>query len=266
MYQLSLSLKKELKPIITFDDAERNLINSLINQMIKNKKMGWSFSALEKNYNLLFSNTDECFKKLAKENNENWETLEEIALEINRNLLNYLASQNTFLDHTRHFLSQTFGKDSDEFKNFEKLTNNLFDEHFAYRFLYKIRNYTVHSGFSLCAISIEKNNQSVTYIPKFIINDLLESKDWGKVKQDLINIENDFSAFNIIRESFECYQKLQGFLVNILEKTNESYQNLILQMFKIEKQYLSNFCFLIDNGNEIKVSQIPIHYFKLNVA
>ncbi len=73
MYQLSLSLKKELKPIITFDDAERNLINSLINQMIKNKKMGWSFSALEKNYNLLFSNTDECFKKLAKENNENWE-------------------------------------------------------------------------------------------------------------------------------------------------------------------------------------------------
>lgn len=262
MYQLSLSLKKEQKPIIHFNDSEKDLINSSINQMIKNKKMEWSFELLEKNYNILFSTTDSCFKNLAMENNDTWEKLEKTTLEINRNLHNYLASQNTFLDHSRHYLSQTFGKASDEFLNFEKLTNTLFDDHFAYRFLYKMRNYTVHCGFSLCAISIKKNNQSVIYIPKFIIEDLLESKDWGKiVKEDLLKIEEDFPAFNIVKDSFECFEKLQNYLVNILSKANGQYQNSILKLLKVNKENLDDYCFLIDNGIEVKISAIPTHYF-----
>lgn len=262
MYQLSLSLKTEHKPIICFNDSEKNLINSSINQMIKNKKMEWSFELLEKNYNELFSKTDSCFKNLVIENNDSWEKLEKTTLEINRNLLNYLASQNTFLDHSRHYLSQTFGKTSEEFLNFEKLTNTLFDNHFAYRFLYKMRNYTVHCGFSLCAISIEKDNQSVTYTPKFIIEDLLESKDWGKiVKEDLLKIEKNFSAFNIVKDSFECFKKLQNYIVTILLKANALNQNSILELLKINKENLNKYCFLIDNGEEVKISEIPTHYF-----
>lgn len=262
MKKVSIGLKSNHKPIITFNNSENNLINNCINGMIKNKKMEWSFSALEKNYKVLFSNTDLIFTKLAIENNDTWEKLEKAALEINRNLLNYLATQNTFLDHSRHFLSQTFGKNSPEFKNFEILTTKLFDENFAYRFLYKIRNYTVHCGFALSAISISKNKSEIIYTPKFMINELLLSKDWGPVKSDLLKIKDDFSAFDIVKDCFICFKILQEYLINFLSKSNLSHQNNILELLKIEKNSLKDYCFLIENGIDINVAEIPIHYFK----
>lgn len=35
----------------------------------------------------------------------------------------------------------------------------------AFRSIHKIRNYTVHSGFLLCVISVARNEQSIVYTP-----------------------------------------------------------------------------------------------------
>lgn len=97
--------------------------------------------------------------------------------------LNYLTSINTFLDHNLKFLSTRFGKDSEEKAEFEKLTSQLFDENFEYRLLYKLRNYTVHVGFSICGISSEEyrvdaSMKRVSYTPCLLNDELLKNKNF----------------------------------------------------------------------------------------
>jgi len=263
MYKLALVLKSDHTPIINFSSAERDKINNSIDQLVKNQKISWSFSLLEKNFKTLFSITDQELRTLSLNSEYTWEQLENVTLEVNRNLLNYLASQNTYLDHARFYLSRTFGKESEELKLFDKKTSELFDSHFAYRFLYKMRNFTVHCGFSLCSITIRKSTQNVTFIPKFMISELKDGFDWGRiVKQDLSEIKDDFSAFDIIHQSFECFKQLHGCLSSIINKLNEETAKNVLNMLDVSKEELYKHCFLIQYEKETKIGEIPIHYFK----
>ena len=61
--------------------------------MIRNKKLEWAFIFLDKNFSILFSETDQLFNKLSLAKVNTWEELESATLEINRNLLNYLAKK-----------------------------------------------------------------------------------------------------------------------------------------------------------------------------
>jgi hypothetical protein len=263
MYKLSLGLKSNHSPVIQFNNEEKDKINSSIDQLIKNQKLRWSFNLLDKNFKTLFSKTDQELKTLSLNPEYTWEQLENLTFEVNRNLLNYLASQNTYLDHARFYLSRTFGKESEQLKLFDKKTSELFDNYFAYRFLYKMRNFTVHCGFSLCSITIQKSSQQVTFIPKFMISELMDGFDWGKiVKQDLAEITDDFSAFDVIHQSFECFKQLNDCLSSILEKLNYEKTKIVLDTLRISKEDLSQYCFLIEYENETKIGEIPTHYFK----
>ncbi|MBK0368654.1 hypothetical protein [Flavobacterium agrisoli] len=263
MYKLALALKSDHKPIINFSSADRDKINNLIDQLVKNQKISWSFSLLEKNFKTLFSNTDQEFKTLSLNSQYTWEQLENATLEVNRNLLNYLASQNTYLDHARFYLSRTFGKESEQLKLFDKKASEVFDNHFAYRFLYKMRNFTVHCGFSLCSITIQKSSKNVIFIPKFLISELKDGFDWGKiVKEDLSEIKEDFSAFDVIHQSFECFKQLNYCLSSIIKTLTDETTKTALNILTISKEDLHKYCFLIEYENETKIGEIPIHYFK----
>jgi len=263
MYKLALALKTDHTPIIKFNSAERDKINNSIDQLVKNQKISWSFNLLEKNFNTLFSITDQELKTLSLNSEYTWEQLENVTLEVNRNLLNYLTSQNTYLDHARFYLSRTFGKESQQLKSFDKKTTELFDNHFAYRFLYKMRNFTVHCGFSLCSITIRKSTKNVTFIPKFMISELKDGFDWGKiVKQDLSEIKDDFSAFDVIHQSFECFKELNNCLSYIIKTLTDETAKTALNILTISKEDLHKYCFLIEYENESKIGEIPIHYFK----
>jgi hypothetical protein len=62
--------------------------------------------------------------------------------------VNWLLGFRAFLDHVQAHLSELFGKSSEEIHKFKEVTNRAFDSHFGYRFLYRLRNYTQHCGFS----------------------------------------------------------------------------------------------------------------------
>ncbi len=147
MCKLFLGLKANNEPIVKFSNSEKEIINSSINQMIINKKLEWAFQILETNFNELFSQTNTLFQNLSLQNNHSWEELETVTLEINRHFLNYLASQNAYLDHSLKYLNNHFGDNSNQFLGFKTLTKNFFDNKFAYRLLYNLRNYSIHYGY-----------------------------------------------------------------------------------------------------------------------
>ncbi|MBL7868348.1 MAG: hypothetical protein JNM71_10030 [Flavobacterium lindanitolerans] len=110
-------------------------------------------------------------------------------LETNKVVMNVLIAFKFFLDNAETYLKRKFNKDSQIVQNYLKLTKDIFDSSFAYRFLYKLRNYTAHLGFPLEYIHFDikfnhENPQLSTNSPQLILNieNLKKEKElFGKI-------------------------------------------------------------------------------------
>ncbi len=118
------------------------------------------------------------------------ETLDDLA---NRRFLNYLASFRFFLDHTETRLARSYRKDPSVRGAFAVATTTAFDRTFAYRFLYKLRNYAQHCGVPIGHVKIdtvaaEPHAAVVQRMAALSLDvpELLEQFDkWGPVEKDL---------------------------------------------------------------------------------
>lgn len=108
----------------------------------------------------------------------------------NRYLVNYLASITFFLNYTERKLKIAFGTNSDEVRRFTAATNEAFDTSFAYRFMYKLRNYSQHCDHPVGTVSIRMRPHDIensTLEMHCVTEQLLrEFTSWGvRVKADL---------------------------------------------------------------------------------
>jgi hypothetical protein len=76
-----------------------------------------------------------------------------LILDINRVLLNLLASVRMYLDHTETSIKRRYGGASQNWVNFKQACSRAYDGLFSYRFLYKLRNYAQHCGLPLNSFS-----------------------------------------------------------------------------------------------------------------
>lgn len=67
-------------------------------------------------------------------------------LDINRQLLNWLLSVRTYLDHMELSIKRRHGKDSAIWRSFRAACVAAYDSSFSYRFIYRLRNYAQHMG------------------------------------------------------------------------------------------------------------------------
>lgn len=113
--------------------------------------------------------------------------------EVNRKLLNFLASGRLYLDHTETRLKRSYGDDSHEAKKFDSITSEAYDDFFAYRFFYQLRNYVQHCGMGIDLISnyssskgipshIDSHEINIRFNPKRLLQDF---DRWKHVKKDL---------------------------------------------------------------------------------
>jgi hypothetical protein len=117
-------------------------------------------------------------------------------LDVNRAMLNLLASVRTYLDHTATNISEKYGKDSENFKNYEKYTKEAYDTNFSYRFLYRLRNYSQHRGLPLDHIKFtaepSKENPKVPFFRMVVgvtrDKALANYDGWSKVRAELANM------------------------------------------------------------------------------
>ena len=67
-----------------------------------------------------------------------------LALTVNRKLSSFLSAMRSFLDHSEMRIKRRYGNTSLEADAFRSACSTLFDQSFAYRFAYKLRNYSQH--------------------------------------------------------------------------------------------------------------------------
>ena len=73
-----------------------------------------------------------------------------LRIRIATTIVNYLTSMKMFLDHSELDLKRRDDKDSGvRFKNWRIDCSAEYDDYFAYRFLYRFRNYILHIGLPL---------------------------------------------------------------------------------------------------------------------
>ncbi|NDK57382.1 hypothetical protein [Pontibacter fetidus] len=137
-------------------------------------------------------------------------------LNTNRLFLNYLSSIRTFLDHSETFLKRKYGAGSSQFLEFKKMISFYFDNSFAYRFFYKLRNYAQHISLPIDSFQFsskynqENNKLNGTITAAFNRNKLLANYDsWGTVKKDLVKEDAEFDITPLIVEMTSNIQEIE---------------------------------------------------------
>lgn len=196
----------------------------------------------------------------------------DLLLQSNRVILNLLSSFKFFLDNGEAYLKRKYGKDSCESKEFRELTRNEFDNVFAYRFLIKLRNYSLHLGFPLIGLELraEKNIETLlntTGSLQLSINiDLIKKEKnlLGKiVYNDIKNLEEDIDLKPLIVDLYSSILKIQKF---IFSKQKEEIENAISNLetfagkYKTKTNDINVFNNLLENGNEITFNAYHIPF------
>jgi hypothetical protein len=236
------------------------------------------FSENERLYKLTLLNYQEFLEsiigysaKYKKEPaNVTFEFLDEISLNINRTLLNYLFSVRAFLDHTEAKLKKIYGANSSNYLNFYKICSEEYDKNFSYRFLYRLRNYSQHCGLPIEQIYLESEEKPVfsgliksRLIVKFKKSTLLRYNGWGPLKQEIDKLPDEIEVVSVVSSFWRSLDKVNNVLIEDnkteLFDSAEYIQHLISQ---IKSDEGSPVIFrIIDYGKtkNILFLNIPLH-------
>jgi hypothetical protein len=141
-----------------------------------------------------------------------------------------LSAFRAFDDRTSHQLSRRYGHDSDELRAFKHALSVEYDEVFAYRFSYKLRNYSQHCGSPICRIDAgahRLSNGEVTrrFVPLFDSGKLLAEYDgWNsRVVSDLQYIAGEFPVTFVVDQLMaSCTRAYATLVVRLAGRIKEA--------------------------------------------
>jgi hypothetical protein len=171
-------------------------------------------------------------------------------LDLNRRVLNLLASVRMYLDHTDRRLKKLYGEESAIFKSFNASRKSAYDNHFGYRFLEGFRNYAQHNALPVDFMQVDAQRRTdkpdiVSYSLQVGINrDALLQKDAQKlksvIKTDLLNQPAIIEFNPLLKTLMECLRKISRNLAEAelptLHESASYIKNLVARMPKIEGQ------------------------------
>lgn len=131
----------------------------------------------------------------------------EAKLDVNRHFLNFLSAVRQLLDHTELRLKRQYLENPEILKVFQKRTSAAFDNVFAYRFIYKLRNYSQHCGSPIGIVEYESRNGNAGET-KHILHLMFDASEllrvggdlWGPVKTDLKKFNSKFPVDTLPRK------------------------------------------------------------------
>lgn len=124
----------------------------------------------------------------------------EAKIDVNRHFLNFLAAVRQLLDHTETRLKREYAESPEVFEVFRKHTVAAFDGVFAYRFIYKLRNFTQHCGAPVGVVNFETKAIGNAGMLMHTLHLLFDAEQllrdggdvWGPVKADLRTLGSRF--------------------------------------------------------------------------
>lgn len=121
-------------------------------------------------------------------------------LDVNRHFLNFLSAVRQLLDHTEMRLKRQYKDSPEVYETFRKRTSKAFDRVFAYRMLYKLRNYSQHCGAPIGIVDYQSEMKRGSEEIVHTLHLLFDAQQllhvggdvWGPVRADLKKIGAKF--------------------------------------------------------------------------
>jgi hypothetical protein len=197
-------------------------------------------------------------------------TSQSMLLEANRNILNVLTSFVFFLDNAKTYLKRRYRDNEKIMLEFEKLKSYHYDSSFAYRFLTKLRNYSIHMGFPLIGLGF--NVDEIKDNPEEMVGDVLlyaniealkkEKKLFGGMYNEILALNEDVDLRPLIKDLSKSIIEIQKFIHLIQMKfveTSIEYINNITRDFKSDTNEIKLYyvCNRTNDDAEILVYDVP---------
>ncbi|WP_372396413.1 hypothetical protein ABMY26_11520 [Azospirillum sp. HJ39] len=149
--------------------------------------------------------------------------------------MTFLSSFKSFLDHAETKIKRKYKENSSIHNNFIKETNYLYDNHFSYRFMSKLRTISQHVMLPISVFNINVEQQNDSNKPKHCVSIIAERKEllngWGKwgarMEKELSELPDRINLLPIINEHAICIKKLFCSFIEI-EKDKLNYASLCL--------------------------------------
>ena len=154
-------------------------------------------------------------------------------------MTNILNSVRTYDDHLRHQLISNFGRKENKYlERYKKLTSEVYDNSFEYRFCIKLRNYTQHMRNPVDKISYhsyvfrkEPMEMAFTASPIVFKNRLLEYDKWSTVKQDIESFDKETDLVPIFELFFNALTYIHSNIRKEMEDVYQECKQWITQLY-----------------------------------
>lgn len=199
---------------ISEDELTKYKINKdKISEFSKNQEL---FEIVKLNHQDYQTTSTTYFNTYQKNSYMDWSLADGIKTDINRLIINFLSSFRTFLDHFDRTLSKQYGNNSQIYLLFKQMLSYYYDNCFAYRFLYHLRNYTQHCGMPIHSITFsseldKENNSKTNHVMKILLNrdELLNNYDkWKSLIEDISKLPDEFEISPLLDEMMNALEKI----------------------------------------------------------
>lgn len=253
MRQLVVVKEKEVKIIREISEEEFKVIQEQINILNLFSK---DFNRLTIVINSL-KEYDDCIDRYINKRIPNFEFSDDII----KLVLVYVSTFRTFLDQWETYIKRKYGKKSDEIDKFKEATRLEYDEFFSYRFIYELRNYTLHCDMPISQISGRIDEEGKYSVNVFIYRDkLLQTYEWPS-KVGIEEMPEEFEIYDHLKQSLECLSRIHQTALNLGDKRKVF--EAALAILKIgsdnnESSRLGIIDSLSNNEKELSMKLMPI--------
>jgi hypothetical protein len=196
--------------------------------------------------------------------------LENLYLEVNRLLINMLASFTAYLNLTERKLKEQPAGEA-TFERFKKACSAAYDTDFAYRFLYKLRNFSqhyelpignIHAGQSLNEDGIQQYKLEITFLPDELLNNDFDS--WGQpVRSELECMDEEFDVVPLLDRLIDRLMEIESVVTSVrladIEPVMAYFEGLLQEVIGEEGMP----CLFLIEGEEtpenVKMEHFPFH-------
>lgn len=224
------------------------------------------------NYKDFIELVGKYYEEYVEDSAMNWPRMNHMILNINRYILNFLSSFRTFLDHTETNLKRRYGDGTEQVQRFKEACVKEYDSEFAYRFLYRLRNYAQHCGMpighlSFNSKSVNRETGEVSYDVsiKFDRDLLLKNFDkWSTVKPELEALSKEFEVTQYINRLMISIERINSVANELDMPEIERCAKFIYHLFepllgRQEYPCILNTDALQEDGGNINIIHPPFH-------
>jgi len=208
------------------------------------------YEICERNYTAIVSFYNQLRTNYLQNRNRADEFIRDVVLEMDRLLLNYLASFKTFIDHLNTRYSRPPLERYSYRTDLEIICSNCYDTNFYYRFFSELRNYVQHCDLPVGYVDIKEDSGHID-ISICFDRDLLLSRfrKWKSVKKDLLIQPEHFEIMPSLKELRSQIQLINDIVIS-------------WEVFIVRDSYV-RLCNLINEAKALYPNgQVLIRHFK----